>query len=196
MQHQLHRAYSRRRGLRLIGISPPPGSLRAALIACDGSRLFVWCLALHARTVTEQKYHDAVSVTLAVGSLPTVVTIAVLARRNRLAEHRAKFIWCVVARSTKAVTGHRVAVLLTDTGLCLLYRLFIFQSPGRWQFRSDFVSCVGGSEFCPSLFMPKKLGGDNQNFKNFLEQILDFHQRPKFYKDFLDTLANGWLGDI
>lgn len=37
----------------LIGISPPPGSLRGVLIGCDGSRL---CDRFNARPVTERKY--------------------------------------------------------------------------------------------------------------------------------------------
>ena len=37
----------------LIGISPPPGSLRGALIGCDGSRLFN---RFNARPVTGRKY--------------------------------------------------------------------------------------------------------------------------------------------
>ena len=37
----------------LIGISPPPGSLRGVLIGCDGSR---FCDRFNARPVTERKY--------------------------------------------------------------------------------------------------------------------------------------------
>ncbi len=39
----------------LMGISPLPGSLRGALIGCDGSRHFL--CRFNARPVTEHKYH-------------------------------------------------------------------------------------------------------------------------------------------